>query len=113
MRRNTGLFVEDILENIKDIESFSKELTKNKFQNDKLRQNAIIRSLEIIGEAVKNIPDSYRKKYPNIPWRNIAGLRDVLSHAYFGISIDRIWNIVKIDLPKLKKEIKNIDFHSL
>lgn len=113
MKRDIGLFIEDILENIKDIESFSKGLTKSKFQNDKLRQNAIVRSLEIIGEAVKNIPDSLRNKYPNIPWRYIAGLRDVLSHAYFGISIDRIWNIIKIDLPKLKKDISNIDFHSL
>ena len=108
MKRDINLFIQDILENIKDIESFSKGLNKEKFENDKLKQNAIIRSLEIIGEATKNIPDSFRKRYPKIPWRKIAGFRDILSHAYFGVSMDRIWNIIEIDLQKLKKEISKI-----
>ncbi len=108
MKRDVNLFINDILESIKDIESFSKGLTRDKFRNDKLKQNAIIRSLEVIGEAVKNIPDSFKDKFPNIPWRKIAGFRDVLSHAYFGVSMDRVWNIVEKDLPKLKKEIIEI-----
>jgi len=113
MNRDVNLFINDILQNIKDIESFSKELTRDKFQNDKLRQNAIIRSLEIIGEAVKNVPNSFRDKYPNIPWRKIAGFRDVLSHAYFGVSINRVWNIIEIDLPKLKEEINKTKVNDL
>lgn len=108
MRRDTNLFVQDILNSIKDIESFSKGLTKEKFSYDKLRQSAIIRQLEIIGEAAKNIPNSFREKYPNIPWRRIAGFRDVLSHAYFGVDIGRVWSIVEKDLPGLKKEIEKI-----
>ena len=108
MKRDINLFIQDILESIKDIESFSKGLTEEKFTSDKLRQNAIIRSLEIIGEAVKNIPDSFREKYPPIPWRKIAGFRDILSHAYFGVNIDRIWKIIEKDLPNLKEEIKKI-----
>ena len=108
MKRNINLFIQDISDSIKDIESFSKNLTKEKFGNNKLRQNAIIRSLEIIGEAVKNIPDSFKEKYPEIPWRKIAGFRDILSHAYFGVSIDRIWNIVEKDLPFLKDKIEKI-----
>ena len=108
MKRNVGLFIQDIIENIKDVESFSNGLTKEKFEKDKLKQSAIIRSLEIIGEAVKNIPDSFRKKYPIIPWRDIAGFRDVLSHAYFGVSMDRVWNIIEKDLPILKKNIEKI-----
>ena len=108
MNRDINLFIDDILQNIKDIESFSKGLTKDKFQNNKLKQNAIIRSLEIIGEAVKNIPDSFRDKHPEIPWRKIAGFRDILSHAYFGVSMDRVWNIIEKDLPDLKKEIEKI-----
>ncbi len=108
MKRDVNLFIQDILESIKDIESFSEGLTKEKFQNDKLKQNAIIRSLEVIGEAVKNIPDSFRNKNPGIPWRKIAGFRDILSHAYFGVNIDRVWKIIESDLSKLKKEINRI-----
>ena len=109
MIKDVKLFIEDILQNISDIESFSKGLTKETFIKSKLKQNAIIRSLEIIGEAVKNIPDSFKKDYSQIPWRRIAGFRDVLSHAYFGVKMDRVWNIVEKDLPKLKIEIKKLE----
>jgi len=108
MKRNVNLFIQDILDNIKDIDSFSKGLTKEEFAKNKLKQNAIIRSLEVIGEAVKNIPDSFREKYPGIPWKDIAGFRDILSHAYFGVNIDRIWNIIEKDLHSFKKEIEKI-----
>jgi len=109
MKRDVNLFIQDILENIKDIESFSKGLNKKEFASNKLKQNAIIRSLEIIGEAVKNIPDSFRNEYPNIPWKGIAGFRDVLSHAYFGVNIDRVWNIIDQDLHSFKKELEKIN----
>ncbi len=108
MKRDIGLFIEDILDSIRNIEEFSKKLNKDKFSTDILRQSAIIRQLEIIGEAVKNIPDSFREKYPNIAWKDIAGFRDVLSHSYFGVNLDRVWKIVEDDLPKLKEEIKKI-----
>ena len=109
MKRDVNLFIQDILENIKDIESFSKGLTKKEFAANKLKQNAIIRSLEVIGEAVKNIPDSFRKEHPNIPWKDIAGFRDILSHVYFGVNIDRVWNIIEVDLSSFKREIEKIN----
>lgn len=108
MKREVGLFIEDILNSIKNIEDFAKHLDKEKFSKNNLRQSAIIRQLEIIGEAVKNIHNSFREKYPNIPWKDIAGFRDILTHAYFGVSMDRVWNIIEKDLPKLKKEIEKI-----
>ncbi len=108
MKRDVNLFIQDILENMNDIESFSKGLTGEEFAKNKLKQNAIIRSLEVIGEAVKNIPDSFREKYPLIPWKDIAGFRDKLSHAYFGVDIERVWNIIRIDLPVLKEGIEKI-----
>ena len=108
MKRDLGLFIEDILESIKNIEEFTKGLNKEKFSKDNLRQSAVIRQLEIIGEAVKNIPSSFREKYPNIPWKDIAGFRDILSHTYFGVSIDRVWNIIEKDLPNFKKEMRKI-----
>lgn len=112
MKRDINLFIQDILESIKDIESFSKGLTKEKFISDKLKQNAIIRSLEVIGEATKNIPNSFREKYPDIPWKKITGFRDILSHAYFGVSMERVWNIIEKDLSILKKEIEKIKLSS-
>lgn len=108
MNRDARLFIEDILESIRYIEDFTKNLNRKKFSKDKLRQSAVIRQLEIIGEAVKNIPSSFREKYPKIPWKDIAGFRDILSHVYFGVSIDRVWKIIERDLPHLKKEIKKI-----
>ena len=108
MKRDIGLFIEDILNSINNIEEFSKSLDKDKFSKDILRQSAIIRQLEIIGGAAKNISGSFREKYPNIAWKYIAGVRDVLSHAYFGVNLDRIWKIIETDLPKLKKEISRI-----
>lgn len=108
MKRDVLLFIQDIKESINDIESFSKGLTKDNFIKNRLRQNAIVRSLEIIGEAVKNIPDSFRNNHPEVPWRKIAGFKDVLSHAYFGVNIERVWNIIVEDLSNLKKEIEKI-----
>ncbi len=108
MNRSLELFVSDILENIEDVEDFSKNLTKIKLENNKLKQNAIIRSLEVIGEAVKNIPNSFREKYPQVEWKKIAGFRDIIIHAYFKVDLDITWDVIKKDLPKLKKQIKII-----
>ena len=108
MKRDIGLFIEDISGGIKNIGDFTRGLNKEKFSKDTLRQSAVIRQLEIIGEVVKNIPSSFREKHPKIPWKDIAGLRDILSHAYFGVNMDRVWNIVKKDLPTLKREIEKI-----
>jgi uncharacterized protein with HEPN domain len=108
MKREIGLFIEDIIKSIKNIEEFSNGLNKEKFSKDNLRQSAIIRQLEIIGEAVKNIPSTFREKYPKIAWKDIAGFRDILSHAYFGVNLERVWNIIEKDLPKLKEEISKI-----
>ncbi len=108
MKRDVSLFIQDILQNINDIKSFSKELTKDKFMKDKLKQNAIIRSIEIIGEAVKNIPDSFREKNSNIPWRKIAGIRDIITHGYFRVDLDAVWNIITKDILDLEKQIKKL-----
>lgn len=108
MKRDIRLFIEDIVDSIKNIEEFSTGLNKEKFSKDKLRQSAIIRQLEIIGEAAKNIPNLFREKHPNIPWKEIAGFRDILSHAYFGVNVERVWNIIEKDLLNLKKNINKI-----
>jgi len=106
--RDLTLFINDILTSINNIESFAKKLTKEKLLREELYQSAIIRQIEIIGEAVKNLPDSFRKKYPEISWNKIAGMRDIVIHSYFKVDLDAVWNVVKRDLPELKKEMKKI-----
>ena len=108
MKRDLKLFIYNIMDSIENIESFLKEISKESFFKDRLRQSAVIRQLEVIGEATKNIPDSFRKKYPEIPWKKIVGLRDIIIHTYFEIDLDITWEIIKKDLPLLKKQVQNI-----
>ncbi|MBX2899658.1 MAG: DUF86 domain-containing protein [Cyclobacteriaceae bacterium] len=95
-------FIDDILESIQKIEDYSLNLSEEDFQFNFEKQDAIARRLEIIGEAVKNIPAEVKNQFLDIPWKSIAGLRDVIAHDYFGIVPKRLWNIVKQDFQFLK-----------
>ncbi|MCK5698537.1 MAG: DUF86 domain-containing protein [Candidatus Aenigmarchaeota archaeon] len=108
MIKDEKIFLRHIMESIENIEDFTKDISITEFQDSALIQNGVIRCLEIIGEAVKNIPDDMKKRYPEVPWKKIAGLRDVLIHAYFEVDLDLTWDITKTDLPELKKNIKKI-----
>src|SRR3989344_4432490 len=105
MKRSVLLYLMDIEEYITLIEHSLKDATKTGFTKDKDKKDATMRRLEIIGEAVKNLPDDFKKKYPLVEWKKIAGTRDVLTHAYFGVDIEKIWKVVQEDLPVLKKQI--------
>ena len=108
MKRDLILFVQDISENIRRIDSFMENVSEENFLSNEEKQSAVIRQLEIIGEAAKNLPENFRKQHPEIEWRKIAGTRDVIIHAYFGVDLDLVWKIIKKDLPKLKKQIEKI-----
>jgi len=108
MTRENRLYIDDMIKSIEVIEDYMAGLTEKDFKSDTLKQDGIARRIEIIGEASKNITNDFKKKHPEIPWRKIAGMRDILIHAYFGVNLDRIWEVVKKDLPKLKKQIKKI-----
>ena len=101
------LYLKHILESIDKIETYAK-VGKTEFMETSHWQDAVIRNLEIIGEATKNIPDSFRKKYPEVPWKKIAGFRDIVIHAYFRVDIDVTWRIIKTDIPDLKEKILKI-----
>ena len=108
MKRGLRLFIEDILESIKLIEKYIGNTSKENLDNNQKLKDSIVRRLEIIGEAVKNIPDNFRKKYPEVPWKKIAGLRDIIIHTYFSLDLDITWDIIKKDLPDLKEKMLKI-----
>lgn len=101
-------YLKHILDAIADIESSVKKLSKEEFKRSKDIKDATVRRIEIIGEAVKNISKEFKQKHTEIEWAKIAGTRDVMIHAYFSVDFDVVWNIVKNDLPELKKKIKEI-----
>lgn len=108
MSKDPKALLAHILESIQLIEEYSKGATQAKFQKNRALQDSITRRLAIIGEAVKNLPASFKDKNPAIPWKQIAGMRDILVHEYFGVDLALTWKVVKHELPLLKKNLLKI-----
>lgn len=106
--RDVVVYLDDILESIERIRQYIQEKTFREFNDDLAAQDAVARRLEIIGEAVKHLPLSIRKAYPEIPWKQIAGMRDILIHEYAGVSTKTVWNTAKKNLSPLYKTIQKI-----
>lgn len=103
--KDDKVFIDHILESINAIEDFSKGLTKEELKSNRMKQSAIVREIEIIGEAAKNISKNLKNKYPEIKWQDIIGTRDIITHHYFGLDLDIIWDIINKDIKILKKQI--------
>lgn len=103
--RDYKLYLRDIFQAILKIEKYTKGVSFRQLKNKDLIVDGVIRNLEIIGEASKNIPLHVKKSSPDVEWKRISGLRDILIHEYFGIDIDILWDIVKNKLPDLKKRV--------
>ena len=108
MNKDVTVYLEDILDSIQKIETYIAGLTFTEFLADTECQDAVIRRLEIIGEAVKRLPDELKARHPAIPWRQIAGMRDVLIHEYAGVLLERVWKAVTVDVPVLKDVIREV-----
>ena len=108
MKKDYKIFIKHILESIQIIENYLKDKNKQDFLDSQLIQDGITRRIEIIGEAVKNIPEEIKKLQPDIPWKEIAGMLDVIIHKYFGIDLDLTWQVIEKDLPSLKVKLNNL-----
>lgn len=106
MKRTAELYAQDILENVNDAEMFLQGFSYEQFFNDKKTKYAVVRALEIIGEAAKNIPPHIKGQYKEISWRQITAMRNRITHEYFGIDYTVVWQIVQEDLKPLKTVIQ-------
>ena len=102
MKREFGDFIEDVINAMNKALKFVEGVSYEEFAKDDKTIFAVIRAIEIIGEAVKNIPENTRKEYPEIPWKGMAGMRDKVIHEYFGVDIKVVWDTVKKRIPEVK-----------
>lgn len=107
-KRKPQLYLQDILDSLAKIEEFTKDFTFDQFQSDEKTVEAVVRKLEIIGEAAKNLPNEVVKNHPEIPWSKMKSMRNKVLHEYFGVDVEIVWKTIKEDLPFLKEQINSI-----
>lgn len=108
MSRAIEILLGEILDAIALLRDYTEGLGFEAFAANVEKQDSVIRRLEIIGEAVKGIPDDIRARHPTVPWRDIAGARDILIHEYFRVDLEMAWDMVRKDLPRLESEVRSI-----
>ena len=108
MARDELLYLRHILDAMDIVDEYLQDVDEEKFKNTRLIQDGVIRQIEIIGEAVRNVSKDIRKTYPEIPWQDIAGMRDKLIHGYFGVDIEKVWDTAREDLPVLREQVTGV-----
>lgn len=107
-KRSYNLYISDIINAITKIERYIENLDFDTFTQKDMVIDAVVRNLEIIGEAAKNIPENVKEIYPNVPWKRMIGLRNIVIHGYFGVDLDNIWKIINENIPEVKPTIMKI-----
>ena len=106
--RDARLYIAEILAAADAVQEFVKGMEFNAFLQDDRTSSAVVRKFEIIGEASKNVPSGMKERYPEIPWKEMAGMRDRLIHSYFGVKYDLVWETIKVVIPKIKPMIAKV-----
>jgi len=101
-------YLRDVLDRIAKIRRYIEGYDYESFCDDEKTSDAVIRNIEVIGEAIRHVPDDLRQKYPKIPWRQIAGMRDKLIHDYLGVDLEYVWNVASMRIDELEADIKGI-----
>lgn len=108
MSRDPKLFLQDLLDSASKVSSYTHGLTQEEFEANGMAYDAVIRNLEVIGEAAKQVPQEMRDITPDVPWRMICGFRDHLAHAYFGLDNDTVWEVITMELPALAVAVRQL-----
>ncbi len=103
-----GDYINDVLNSISEVEDFTRGMNYASFIRDRRTVNAVIRSLEVMGEAARQIPEEIRRKYPDLPWKRMAGMRDKLIHEYTGVDLETVWDVITEELPPLKPLLEKL-----
>ena len=108
MKRDYKLYLQDIRDSVKYIEEYVMDISEEDFKKDRKLQDAVVRRLEIMGEASRNIPRSLKEKNKHVNWFNLSQFRDLIAHSYYEISLNRIWDTLKKEIPLIKEGMKKI-----
>jgi len=110
MREGRGIvqYLTDIEDSMEAIRSFTRDMSREAFDADRRTRDAVVRNLEIIGEAVKNVPPAIKAEHPEVSWSSISGMRDKLIHGYHGVDMDIVWRTVTVDLPVLEGQVRKL-----